>query len=125
MHESGLCGNELRRLAPDRRYRDYNRAMNHDATSCSVTLQPLGIIFDGGDRTILQAAESAGVELPSSCRNGTCRTCICRLESGAVRYLVEWPGLSIEEKRENYLLPCVAVPLGDVVVNAPLAKKKR
>lgn len=99
--------------------------MNHDATSRSVTLQPLGMTFDGGDRTILQAAESAGVELPSSCRNGTCRTCICRLESGAVRYLVEWPGLSIEEKRENYLLPCVAVALGDVVVSAPLARPKQ
>ncbi len=40
-----------------------------------------------------------------------------------MRYLVEWPGLSIEEKRENYLLPCVAVPTADVVVNAPLAKR--
>lgn len=99
--------------------------MSHDATSLTVTLQPLDLRFDSGGGTILQAAENAGVELPSSCRNGTCRTCICRLESGAVRYLVEWPGLSIEEKRENYLLPCVAVPLGDVVVSAPLAKRKQ
>ena len=100
------------------------RAMSHDATSCMITLQPLGETFPSGGRTILQAAESAGVELPSSCRNGTCRTCLCRLESGAVRYLVDWPGLSIEEKGENYLLPCVAVPTGEVVVSAPLAKPK-
>lgn len=98
--------------------------MTHDATSCSITLQPLACTFPAGGKTILQAAEAAGIDLPSSCRNGTCRTCLCRLESGAVRYLVEWPGLSIEEKREDYLLPCVAVPLGDVVVNVPLAKRK-
>jgi len=103
--------------------------MTHDATSslappATITLQPLGCTIPANGQTILHAAEAAGFDLPSSCRNGTCRTCICRLESGAVRYLVEWPGLSIEEKREDYLLPCVAVPLGDVVVNAPLAKPK-
>jgi ferredoxin len=95
--------------------------MSHDAT---ITLQPLACAFPADGKTILHAAEAAGFALPSSCRNGTCRTCICRLESGAVRYLVEWPGLSIEEKREHYLLPCVAVPLGDVVVSAPLAKRQ-
>ncbi|WP_313706590.1 2Fe-2S iron-sulfur cluster-binding protein [Massilia sp.] len=97
--------------------------MSHDATSHSITLQPLDRGFPSGGATILEAAEAAGFELPNSCRNGTCRTCICRLEGGAVRYLVEWPGLSIEEKRENWLLPCVAVPTADVVVNAPLAKR--
>lgn len=97
--------------------------MSHDATSHSITLQPLDCGFPSGGATILEAAEAAGVDLPNSCRNGTCRTCICRLDSGTVRYLVEWPGLSIEEKRENYLLPCVAVPTSDVVVNAPLAKR--
>jgi hypothetical protein len=40
-----------------------------------------------------------------------------------VRYLVEWPGLSIEEKREGWILPCVAVPEGDVVVDQRLAKR--
>jgi len=99
--------------------------MTHDATSCTITLRPLACSFSSAGSTILQAAEAAGIELPSSCRNGTCRTCLCRLESGAVRYLVEWPGLSIEEKRAQYVLPCVAVPLGDVVVNAPLAKPTR
>ena len=104
--------------------------MTHDATSrlpqpATITLAPLGCTFPADGKTILQAAEAAGFDLPSSCRNGTCRTCLCRLEQGAVRYLVEWPGLSIEEKRAHYLLPCVAVPLADVVVSAPLAKTAR
>lgn len=73
--------------------------------------------------TMLQAAEQAGIRLPSSCRNGTCRTCVCRLVSGTIRYLVEWPGLLPEEKAENLILPCVAQPLSDLVIASPAARK--
>lgn len=90
----------------------------------TITLLPLGYGFPAADATVLQALESAGFELPNSCRNGTCRTCLCRLACGTVRYLVEWPGLSIEEKREDYLLPCVAVASSDLVINAPLARRR-
>jgi len=91
----------------------------------TIALEPLGcsIAADAGT-TVLAALERAGIDLPSSCRNGTCRTCLCRLGAGSVRHLVEWPGLSIEEKREHYLLPCVAVPLTDLVLQAPLAKRR-
>lgn len=71
---------------------------------------------------LLQAAEQAGLDdlrLDSSCRNGTCRTCICLLTSGQVRYRIEWPGLSLDEKREGYILPCVAYPVSDVVMQLP------
>jgi ferredoxin len=93
-------------------------------TDFTIVFQPAGLAVTApADTSILHAAEQAGVDLPSSCRNGTCRTCICRLASGSVRYLVEWPGLSFDEKREGYVLPCVAVPLGDVVVEQRLAKR--
>lgn len=68
---------------------------------------------------LLQAAQHAGLELPSSCRNGTCRSCICRLHSGQVAYRIAWPGLSAEEKQEGYILPCVAYPVSDVVMALP------
>lgn len=68
------------------------------------------------DMPLLKAAELAGLGLASSCRNGTCRTCLCRLASGQVAYRIEWPGLSAEEKREGFILPCVAYPLSDVVI---------
>ncbi len=71
--------------------------------------------------TLLQAADAAGIELPSSCRNGTCRSCICRLVEGRVRHRIEWPGLSAEEKAEGWILPCVAEPLGDVRLEVPNA----
>ena len=72
--------------------------------------------------TLLEAADMSRVQLPSSCRNGTCRSCLCRLVSGRVRYTVEWPGLSAEEKAEGFVLPCVAQPVSDVVLDQPLAK---
>jgi ferredoxin len=93
-------------------------------TALTITLQPSGWSFPADpDTTVLHAAERAGIDLPSSCRNGTCRTCICRLARGSVRYLVEWPGLSLDEKREGYILPCVAVALEDLAVDQRLAKR--
>jgi ferredoxin len=82
----------------------------------TARLAPEGPAFDApGDLPLLLAAEAALVALPSSCRNGTCRTCLCRLHSGSVRYRIEWPGLLAEEKAEGYILACVAHPLSDVV----------
>ena len=71
--------------------------------------------------SLLRAALGAGVRLPSACRNGTCRACICKLVSGGIRYQVEWPGLLAEEKAEGWILPCVAEAQGDVVIEAPAA----
>jgi ferredoxin len=66
------------------------------------------------DNTLLDALEMGGVNWLSSCRNGSCRTCIGQLLEGTVRYEVEWPGLSAEEKAEGYVLPCVAKPCSNV-----------
>lgn len=89
-----------------------------------VTLAGQGWSFDAqAPATVLQSAERAGVRLPSSCRNGTCRTCICLSTSGTVRYLIEWPGLSLDEKREGYILPCVAIAETDLVIEAPAASR--
>lgn len=71
------------------------------------------------DQTLLQALLAQGLDWPRSCRNGTCRTCLGRLGGGRVRYTVEWPGLSAEEKAEGCVLPCVAVPLEDVTLLPP------
>ncbi|MDC8784317.1 2Fe-2S iron-sulfur cluster-binding protein [Paucibacter sp. hw1] len=65
---------------------------------------------------LLQSALNAGVELPRSCRNGTCRACLCHLTLGLIEYRIDWPGLSREEKAEGCVLPCVALPRTDVVL---------
>lgn len=85
----------------------------------TVTLTPQDWSFEAGaEVSVLQAAEAAGIRLPSSCRNGTCRTCIGQLVRGEVRYEIEWPGLSVEEKAEGYVLPCVAFPCSDLVLKS-------
>lgn len=68
---------------------------------------------------LLHAAEQAGIAMPNSCRNGTCRTCMCLLLDGSVAYRIEWPGLLAEEKAEGWILPCIAYPQGDVVLEHP------
>jgi ferredoxin len=73
--------------------------------------------------SLLHAARAAGVALPSSCRNGTCRACLCRLVSGSIRYQIDWPGLLAEEKADGWILPCVAVATSDVVIVAPAASR--
>jgi ferredoxin len=72
-------------------------------------------------QSLLDAAQAAGIRLPRSCRNGTCRACRCRLLAGTVSYRVEWPGLLAEERAQGWVLPCVAVPQGDVTLDAPAA----
>ena len=85
-------------------------------------VEPGGFHFEPpADLTLLQAADAAGIELPSSCRNGTCRTCLCKLLAGEVRYRIEWPGVSVDEKAEGWILPCVAEPIGDVTLEVPYA----
>lgn len=85
-----------------------------------VLVQPSGLRFEAdADSTLLAAAQAAGIKLPSSCRNGTCRTCIGQLVSGSVRYEIEWPGVTREERAEGCVLPCIAYPEGDVVLQDP------
>ena len=88
----------------------------------TVRVLPADLQYDvEGDLTLLEAADMSRVQLPSSCRNGTCRTCICQLVSGEVVYTVDWPGLSAEEKTEGWVLPCVARPVSNVVLDQPTA----
>ena len=86
-----------------------------------VMFKPAGTCLEiPADTSLLQAAELAGAQAASSCRNGTCRTCICQLVSGEVFYKIAWPGLSLDEKRDGLILPCVAYPLSDVVIELPM-----
>lgn len=94
--------------------------MSDTARPCLVRVEPSGHTFEASDSlTLLEAAGFANLRLPRSCRNGTCRTCLCRMTEGRVRYTIEWPGLSREEKADGYILPCVAIAETDLVIDAP------
>lgn len=72
---------------------------------------------------LLTAAREAGISLPSSCRNGTCRACLCRVVHGRAAHLIPWPGLSAEEKEQGFILPCVAVAESALTVQVTGARR--
>jgi ferredoxin len=95
----------------------YDQPMTQKGAGHRVLLRPSGrsfVVEDG--QTVLAAAAHAGLELPSSCRNGTCRTCLAALREGRVHYRIAWPGLLPEERDGRWVLPCVAYPLSDLVL---------
>ena len=73
------------------------------------------------EQPLLLSLEQGGIDWPSSCRNGACRACMCRLVEGEIAYAVEWPGLSRDEKDEGWILPCVALARSALVIESPLA----
>jgi ferredoxin len=92
--------------------------MTTDEPLFNVSIPLKGMQFNAAPgQSLLEAARMAGIALPNSCRNGTCRTCMCKLHQGHVEYRIEWPGLSREEKAEGYILPCVAYAQSDLVLD--------
>ncbi len=61
------------------------------------------------DRTILDVIEEAGVTLPSSCRSGTCGTCITRVVSGQIDHR---DSVIEETQRNTHMCPCVSRAIG-------------
>jgi ferredoxin len=86
----------------------------------SILIRPSGMRFQQlPGQSLLQSALAGRIRLPSSCRNGACRACMCKLSSGEVDYQIEWPGLTREEKEEGWILPCVAQARSDLAIEAP------
>ena len=86
-------------------------------TLFTATTQPDNVQVDAwSHEPLLLSLEMGGSNWPSSCRNGTCRTCIGQLQSGQVRYSLEWPGLSPEEHAQGFVLPCVAYPCSNLAI---------
>ena len=70
-------------------------------------------VLASGDETVLEAAESAGLELPFGCRTGACASCVARLVEGAVDYARPPRALWTPHVEAGYVLPCIARPRAD------------
>ena len=67
------------------------------------------------DKTVLQSAHDAGIDLPTSCGAGVCTTCAALIKKGSVNQ-EEGMGVSLELQADGYALLCVAYPLSDLVI---------
>ncbi len=70
----------------------------------------------GGGTTVLAAARTAGIRLPSACGKGVCGTCKSRILSGTVE-MQHAGGILQSEIDEGFALLCCSRPTSDLVVD--------
>jgi ferredoxin-NADP reductase len=70
----------------------------------------------GKGQTLLEAAEAAQIEIPSSCRAGICGTCRTRLIEGEVD--CDGDALDPADREKGYVLACVAMARTDCAIEA-------
>lgn len=66
--------------------------------------------------SLVDAALSAGITLPHSCKTGRCSTCKCKVLQGATTALQSETGLTESEKAEGWILSCVRSAQTDVTL---------
>ena len=83
-----------------------------------ITIKPSDHRFDcAEDETILAAALRASLLLPYGCRDGACGSCKSKIVEGDVDYGHSQTATLTEiEKKQGYVLPCVARPLSAVTL---------
>jgi len=86
--------------------------------SFKITFQKSGKTFDweSSFNNLLDFAEAKGIQMESSCRIGVCGSCKVKLLSGSVTMETE-DGLEDGDRADRMILPCVAVPESDLVID--------
>ena len=85
----------------------------------TVEFRKSGMIVKWDDRfeNLLELAEEKGINIENACRQGFCGTCKTKLLSGEVDMEIT-DGLEAEDLQQNIILPCVARPKSNIVLEA-------
>lgn len=88
-------------------------AVDPYASPFAAVWEPTGTRVEvAQDETLLDALTSAGADIPSSCRSGTCGTCRIRVHAGEIQHR----DLTLsEEERDGVMLCCVSRAEGEAV----------
>ena len=88
--------------------------MKHKVTFKNVSRT---VEIENGESIVSKANEN-GINIPFSCMQGMCTTCIATLLSGEIEY-IEDPDpdtLTQEDVEENKILLCIATPKSDIEI---------
>jgi ferredoxin len=84
----------------------YKVRLLNEAQNLDVTIEC------ADDKFVLEAAEDNNIELPYSCRAGSCSTCLGKLVSGSVDQS-DQSFLDEDQLANKLVLTCVAYPTSD------------
>src|SRR5215470_2481798 len=87
-----------------------------------VLVEPHGRqITVAADRSVLDGALAAGLNLPHSCKSGHCASCRARIRAGEIEYPNGLPlGITASEAEAGNILLCQARARSDLIVEARL-----
>lgn len=106
--DAGLAG----RLTLER-FQAVQAPVAADAAALPVQFTESGITTTAPGRTLLEAAEGAGLSPNNGCRQGICRTCTCRKLAGQVRDIRTG---ELSGSGEEDIAICVSVPVTPVTI---------